>query len=235
MNSFDSDWMSRSGWRGLLDWIADAWAAPRERGRAEQFVAAALVLAVVVGIVGAIHSATVPTVAYEGPTRPRGWKPLYTEDGRPKPNRHACGSMTWGIDVRGAPYRGFERDAVKAARIIARASGIPLNSRGRLSPDEHDNVNVVIGWAGRRVVYEPAIGVAWTTGGGGSIYLLRSYDNDPGFDGGWGSVMLHEWGHIIGLDHVRDPSSVMNGDGLGERLNAGDRRGLRALGRGSCR
>jgi hypothetical protein len=63
-------------------------------------------------------------------------------------------------------------------------------------------------------------------------------DLNSGFGGEtWGQVMLHEFAHVVGLDHVTDPTSVMN-PVMGMRAatwGPGDRDGLWALGLGeSC-
>lgn len=59
----------------------------------------------------------------------------------------------------------------------------------------------------------------------------------PGFGPGMyrGTLMLHEFGHLAGLDHVTDPQQVMypvtqTASGLG----SGDRAGLRILGQRRC-
>ena len=48
-------------------------------------------------------------------------------------------------------------------------------------------------------------------------------------------VIMHELGHIVGLDHVSDPGQVMYGGGSDYHyLGAGDREGLAAAGAGPC-
>jgi hypothetical protein len=91
-----------------------------------------------------------------------------------------------------------------------------------------------------------------TVGRGGSVYRANrdgravyvsgsavfdpSADLNPGFAGQtWGQVILHELGHVLGLDHVDDPGSVMNPVvGLRPAMWGGvDRAGLWDLGMGS--
>lgn len=49
------------------------------------------------------------------------------------------------------------------------------------------------------------------------------------------AVILHELGHVVGLDHVEDPAQIMTTSNLGTtELGDGDRRGLAELGRGRC-
>lgn len=61
-----------------------------------------------------------------------------------------------------------------------------------------------------------------------------SNDFGPGFS--QGNVLLHELGHVVGLDHVDDASQIMYPDS-GEPIRgyqAGDLEGLRRLGEGGC-
>ena len=50
------------------------------------------------------------------------------------------------------------------------------------------------------------------------------------------AIIMHELGHVVGLDHVDDPDQLMFPRTTG-RLDwgAGDRRGLAAMGAGLCR
>jgi predicted Zn-dependent protease len=58
----------------------------------------------------------------------------------------------------------------------------------------------------------------------------------PGGAGAVQAIIEHELGHVVGLDHVADPTQLMNPElepgvtGFGD----GDRRGLALLGEGAC-
>lgn len=49
------------------------------------------------------------------------------------------------------------------------------------------------------------------------------------------AIILHELGHLVGLDHVDDSRELMHSDNVGMLgLGPGDRQGLAALGGGDC-
>ncbi len=48
------------------------------------------------------------------------------------------------------------------------------------------------------------------------------------------TVILHELGHLVGLDHVDDTTLLMFESSRAERFGVGDQAGLAALGRGPC-
>ena len=49
------------------------------------------------------------------------------------------------------------------------------------------------------------------------------------------AIVMHELGHLVGLDHVDDPGELMYDDNVGRLMfGPGDREGLAALGRGRC-
>lgn len=52
----------------------------------------------------------------------------------------------------------------------------------------------------------------------------------------WGEAYLHELGHLMGLNHVNDPTQMMNPSipDIAARYGAGDLAGLTRLGTGSC-
>ena len=73
----------------------------------------------------------------------------------------------------------------------------------------------------------------------GEVYLdteLRRYPDDPTGQEAWVSVLHHELGHLIGLDHVDETDQLMYPEDSG-RLRSyqdGDRTGLYELGQAAC-
>lgn len=68
----------------------------------------------------------------------------------------------------------------------------------------------------------------------GWIALNADDPNPAGFDSPdtQGPVVLHEWGHVMGLDHVEETGQLMNPSGGGVAdLGPGDVEGLRQVGR----
>ena len=88
-------------------------------------------------------------------------------------------------------------------------------------------------------------GSSWVTVDRGSVYVTGSIELDGpqlaeivlGFDGvaDARSVIEHELGHLVGLDHVDDPTQLMNPTGGAVTTYAeGDLTGLWHLGQGEC-
>ena len=72
----------------------------------------------------------------------------------------------------------------------------------------------------------------------GTIALSRDYYAELTESGDGAeqlAVLLHELGHVLGLDHVESPGELMYSDNIGRTtFGPGDLEGLRALGQGPC-
>lgn len=91
------------------------------------------------------------------------------------------------------------------------------------------------GLGGSRRVTTPGGGERYVAG---TIALSRDYyaelaergDHDQAL-----AVLLHEFGHVLGLAHVDAPGELMHEDNLGQTtFGPGDLEGLRRLGQGPC-
>ncbi len=90
-----------------------------------------------------------------------------------------------------------------------------------------------------------AVPVAVTASDDGPLFVTGQVvlNGDRELSGGfgdrqasWGGVLAHEAGHLVGLDHVDDPTQLMFPTvGVGpSAFGAGDRRGLAAVADGGC-
>lgn len=73
----------------------------------------------------------------------------------------------------------------------------------------------------------------------GEIHIDRDWFADELADDAMSvarATVLHELGHLVGLDHVSNPSLLMNPDGHDDVVDftAGEKRGLASLGAGAC-
>ncbi|HEX7133395.1 MAG TPA: matrixin family metalloprotease [Iamia sp.] len=179
-----------------------------------------------------------------------------------------CETIEYVVNSRTAPPGGAEIVAEALAQVTA-ATGLVFEDRGatdevptlemrpQTDPARYGDgwSPVLIAWTDPAEVADlagPVSGVGtpdWAPEGGGeyeSVTGIVHLDGPEvagwladGFDTDVAHLVLHEVGHLVGLDHVDDPSQVMyhNNDGRAEvdaAWNAGDLTGLAALGTAPC-
>ena len=157
--------------------------------------------------------------------------------GRP-PRWNPCSPITWLFNPVGAPA-GAETLLIDAFAHVAAVTGLPLRYGGQTAatPSAIYTDTIVVGWV-------PGIGAAgigaprWVfTPNGPRIFaaaiLLEGTLAVPmtwGGDG-WGAIVLHEIGHVVGLDHVEDVDQLMYPVVAGVHgFSPGDLAGLHRLG-----
>lgn len=171
-----------------------------------------------------------------------------------------CEPIRWVLDPDHAPEQGREALSLAMARITA-VSGLEFEFVGMTDelpdaerslvtegPDGPRWAPVLISWVPADSIDLPlsdmergvAVPVAVREGGDrvfvtGQVVLNADKTLLPMFEdrhASWGAVLLHELGHLVGLDHVSDPEQLMAPTpGFGEvRFGDGDRAGLEAVG-----
>ncbi|MGH2817256.1 MAG: matrixin family metalloprotease [Actinomycetota bacterium] len=202
-----------------------------------------------------------------GTIDPRGFRFQYVSEETGAPLRYdPCTPIHYAINPQNAPPGGIE-DVHTAIRMTSEASGLRfiydgttdevfVQLRESYQPDRYGKrwAPILISWlpgipdlrnseAGKETL--GLGGSSYTTNANGDIVYVSgaatfasSAELKSGFGGRtWGQVILHELGHVLGLDHVESGESVMH-PSLGLRSAAwsdGDRAGLWELGvGGSC-
>lgn len=175
-----------------------------------------------------------------------------------------CRPIRYVVNPTGAP-EGFAASVAGVLAEVTAATGLvfvddgstdePVTSeRDAYQPDRYGErwAPVLLGFADETT--EPVLagdvagvgGPAWVSGAddvrvyvSGAVVLDTETLADPTLPDGtppWLSTLRHEVAHVIGLDHVHDPSQLMNPEmsAAVTTFQAGDRAGLAALGQGVC-
>jgi hypothetical protein len=234
--------------------------APKQSSRRTRLLAAtaalALGLAALGGGIVAIHSTLAPPHGRPNEHRFLAIRP----DGSPA-RWNPCDPIHYVVDPGPAPP-GSLVDVREAAQRVSAATGItfvydgltaevPDRRRGPYDPSRYGDrwSPVLVGWVDPTQSSIPfdkggetaaAVARPETPLSGGSVFVsgwiaMNAADpNPPGFvePGDQGPTLLHEWGHVMGLDHVKDEGELMESSGGGMTdFGPGDLAGLHDLGR----
>lgn len=202
-------------------------------------------------------ASTTGTMTVPPPYRPRGgtaWTPI----DRYHPRWNPCDVITYRVNRDRMPAHGLA-DLREGLRRVSQATGLRFAYLGDTSfvplRKGHEqaqirNADFAVAWAAPRQVPWLAgnvIGLgggSWQSSGGGPagftygfIVLDATAPLRPGFaphQYTWGSLILHELGHGVGLGHVTDRRQIMVSglQPVEARYAAGDLRGLAAVGAG---
>jgi hypothetical protein len=130
--------------------------------------------------------------------------------------------------------------------LVSETSERPSTERPLYQPDRYGDewAPVLIAWTDETVIADLAGdvggvgGSAWISDGtnpewyvSGSIHVDTALgtDEEPNQ-----VVLLHELGHVLGLDHVADAHQLMYPSTVVSQLGEGDRAGLAKVGAGDC-
>jgi hypothetical protein len=193
---------------------------------------------------------------------------LATEDDGDPIAWDPCETIQYVVNGRTAPPGGAEILAEALAQVTA-ATGLVFEDRGATDEvptlstrPQTDPARYGEGWSPVLIAWTDPAEVAdlagdvggvgspdWAPVGGGEYESVTGIVHLDGLDvAEWlargddiqvAHLVLHELGHLVGLDHVDDPREVMyhNRDGRAEvdaAWNAGDLTGLATLGTGDC-
>ena len=198
------------------------------------------------------------------PVQPHGngnYKFFETQHGGQEPVAwNPCEPIHYVVNPQGAP-EGWEEVVAAGVAVVSKAAGLSFEYDGltddRSFGDRIDGMGraepALIGWADEDEVPKLEGDVAGLAGPvtqvrrGFSRYVTgmvvldkdayADLEDSDQFDGEarQQAILIHELGHLLGLDHVDDESELMFKNNLGRTtLGKGDRKGLAILGGVSC-
>jgi len=197
---------------------------------------------------------------------PAGYAVLETDEVTGAPITYSpCRPIAYVTNLAGAPA-GVEELVEQAVAVIAEDTGLTFTDEGSTDeePDPEREAQlaeygddvwapVIIAWTDDEAIPDLAgdtVGLAgsqaYTDAEGRSSYVsgdvmldgpdLSAILEGPGGEAQVRAVVLHELGHLVGLDHVDDPTQLMFAEDNPEVTEpaAGDLAGLAAMGAGPC-
>lgn len=243
------------GWQGVDD-------ATAKHGRArlqvptDQF--GSFTFRVVAKDGSSVSTLDTQAITVRPPYDPPGSASAYTITGT-RTRWDSCKRITWAFNPHHAPGHALSQLKEGISRIHA-ATGLEFKYVGRTSAKPQPTsstakkANITVGWrtardfaAFRHAPQTAGIGGrSWYTGyrepdgsrvnrafTGGVVFNANQHLG-RGFGKGhtWGEVIIHELGHVMGLDHTDAKTQIMYYSTLGRNADwgAGDLTGLRKLG-----
>lgn len=211
-----------------------------------------------------VASASATATAAQAASRQDGYAVWATNDDGSPVRWNPCEPIRWVLDPRHAPPQARD-DLETAMDRITAATGldfrfegvvdeVPSRSRSPYQPDRYGAERwspVLVSWVpaaatdvalsdnDRAVAIPVAVGDAVSdVFVSGQMVLNADKALPGGFEdrhASWGATILHELGHLVGLDHVDDPRQLMfTYPGFGPvSFGSGDRAGLEAVGVGA--
>jgi len=186
-----------------------------------------------------------------GRGNPKAYAFLAKVDGDPV-HWSACQKIGWRIDTDDSPKRAVPQ-AKEAVSRIEDATDLRFAYRGKtdVAPKRFskypEDTQLILGWGPPKATGEAAgVGGAQWDGSTGRIvhgYVVLNYEDEfaagfgrgpaTGTQGTLGQLMMHELGHAVGLQHVRDDQQIMYPTLTRKKATwgAGDRNGLRKVGK----
>ena len=244
------------------DFLEDDYEEPPRPKRWPIFVAALVVVALIVTYAASelISSEIVPRLQSRGD--PEAFEFLRHDPKSGGPVRYnPCEPLHYVINPEGAPEGGVQ-DVKDGIALVSEVTGIEFvydgTSREKLDADRaiyqpsrygrEQWAPIILGWVPKEDLLlknRHAIGAggsaAAKNGTGNLVYVsgIVTFNGDlaipTGYGPGrtWGDVVLHEMGHVLGLDHVDDELQLMfpNITSGPARLGSGDEAGFKKVGR----